>query len=306
MKSERGVAWALVPVAAPDGATFQYATRFGDPVPDGWSRRYGYSGSREVSYVRLTGAHLERWPGVGDAALAPRTLRVWVPAQPPTHVLYAQDGQNLFNPGGWRLDLAAGPTTLVVGIDNTPARLWEYSQVQDLSPLQGGGASAYADFVEQVVRPLIEDPARYGPPVRRGVVGSSLGGLVSYWIGLRDPASYDFVASLSGTMGWGSIQGGLRNQTVIEAYAALPACPPAALYLDSGGGPGAGCADSDGDGIEDDAAGAADNYCENAQLLRVLEGLGCTPTYAFAPGAAHHESAWRSRSIAILDLFEAL
>jgi len=176
--------------------------------------------------------------------------------------------------------------------------------VQDLSPLQGGGAVAYADFLEQVVRPLVEDPAHYGAPVRRGVLGSSLGGLVSYAIALRHPASYDFVASLSGTMGWGSIEGGLRNQTVIEAYAALPACPAATLYLDSGGGPGSGCVDSDADGLEDDAAGAGDNYCENAQLKGVLEGLGCTPTYVWASGAAHNEAAWRSRSIAILDLFE--
>jgi len=34
--------------------------------------------------------------------------------------------------------------------------------------------------------------------------------------------------------------------------------------------------------------------------------LGCTPTYVWAPGAGHNEAAWRSRSIAILDLFEAL
>jgi len=306
MKSERGVAWALVPVAAPAGATYRFLSRFGDPVLDGWSRRYGYGGASEHSFVRIEGAHLERWPGVGDGALAPRTVRVWVPAQPPTHFLYAHDGQNLFSPGGWRLDLAAGPSTLVIGIDNTPARMWEYTHVQDLSPPEGGGATDYAGLLELTVRPLIEAPGRYGAPVRRGVLGSSLGGLVSYWIGLRYPASYDFVASLSGTMGWGSIQGGLRNQTMVEAYASLPACPAAALYLDSGGGPGAGCIDADADGVEDDAAGAGDNYCENAQLRRSLEALGCTHTYAWAPGAAHNEAAWRARAGSILDLFEAL
>lgn len=312
MRSERGVAWALVPIADPDGQTYQYTTRFGDPVPDPWSRSYGSSGSQQVSYVRYFGAHLERWPLVGDAAVTPRTVRVWVPSLPPTHFLYAHDGQNLFDgagpSGGWMLDRFAGPSTLVVGIDSTPTRLWDYTPVQDLSPLQGGGADAYADFLEATVRPLIEAPERYGPATRRGLIGSSLGGLVSYWAALRHPDSWDFVASLSGTMGWGSIQGGVRNQTVIEAWQALPACPAATLYLDTGGGPGAGCVDADGDGTEDDAANAADNYCENAQFRRVLEGLGCTPrlTSVWVQGAAHDEAAWRSRSPAILGLFEAL
>ena len=311
LRSEAGVAWVLLPIAAPEGASYRFATRFGDAVADASSRRYGYLGAAEVSLVRAGGAHLERWPGIGDGVLAPRTVRVWVPAQPPTYFLYVHDGQNLFAPGapygGWRLDLAAGPTTLVIGIDNTPARVAEYTPVQDLDPLQGGQGAAYADFLANTVRPFIESPARYGAPLRRGIIGSSHGGLISYAIALRDPAGYDLVASLSGTMGWGSIRGAVQGQTVIDAYAALPACPAAALYLDSGGGPGAGCVDADGDGVEDDAPLAADNYCENAQLRRVLEGLGCGPrlTYVWAQNAAHNEAAWRARAAAILDLFEA-
>ena len=43
------------------------------------------------------------------------------------------------------------------------------------------------------------------------------------------------------------------------------------LYLDSGGdGP---CADSDNDGVQDDSPTAGDNYCENAQMLGVLQGI---------------------------------
>jgi hypothetical protein len=122
----------------------------------------------------------------------------------------------------------------------------------------------------------------------------------------RFPDSYEFVASLSGTMGWGSIGFGIHNQTEIEAWAALGSCPSGGFYLDSGGGPGSGCVDADGDGIQDDTADSGDNYCENAQLRDTLAALGCGTRvdYVFSSGAPHQEGAWRARSPAIFRLFE--
>jgi hypothetical protein len=313
LRSEAGIAWAIVPVAGPEGVTYGYRTRFGDPVPDPWARRVAFAGGATLPLVRgVTGAHVERWPEVGDGVVGARTLFVWVPADPPDRALYAHDGQNLFDPAapfaGWRLDLAAGPATLVVGIASTPDRILDYTPVTDDlggGPL-GGGAAAYADFVHDTVRPFVE--ARYGAVPTVGLIGSSLGGLVTWYQALRHPGAWDFVASLSGTMGWGSIGATVHHQTIIEAWAALAACPDGSFYLDSGGGPGSGCVDSDGDGIMDDAPDAVDNYCENAQLKAVAEGLGCGArlTYAWAPNASHNEAAWKARSAAILDLFEAL
>jgi len=314
LRSEAGVAWGLVPVAAPGGARYRFVTGFGDAFADPMARRFLYDPA-EVGLVEANGAHLERWTAVAgaDPRIAPRTVRVWVPAAPPTHFLYAHDGQNLFDPagpwGGWRPDLAAADTTLVVGIDNTPSRNDEYTHVTDLNPAQGGLADAYADYLEQVVRPLIE--ARYGFPARSGLMGSSLGGLVTLYMNLRFPGRFDFVASLSGTVGWGSLDPLTHHPTVIEQYQGLTACPAALLYLDSGGGPGTtGCVDSDGDGILDDGNGA-DNYCENLQLRDVLAGLGCTTSlhYAWEQGASHDEAAWKyrvNRVGGVLDLFEAL
>ena len=312
MKSGNGLAWALVQVASPDGVEYGFhpaqAAAFSDPL----SRYFTYSGTgvATLSFVLLSGKHLERWPGIGDTKMPERTLRVLVPAGSPTHTMYAHDGQNLFGPspfGGWRLQDAAGPTTLVVGIDNTSDRIAEYTPVQDVigSQTLGGKGLDYADYVEKTVRPFIE--ARYGKTAHLGVMGSSLGGLISYVIKRRYPASYELVASLSGTMGWGSIGTGIHNQTEIEAWVALGSCPEGkTFYVDSGGGPGSGCVDSDGDGIQDDTADSADNYCENVQLRDTLTALGCGTRvhYVFVSGAPHQEGAWRARSPGVFQLFE--
>lgn len=309
LRTTAGLAWALVPVPSPPGVEYRFLTRVGDPFSDPLSRYFQYSATGTLSFVSLTGTHLERWPGIGDDRLARRTLRVLVPALPPTHTMFAQDGQNLFGPspfGGWRLQDAAGPTTLVVGIDNTVDRIAEYTPVLDVVNTQtlGGKGLDYADFVENTVRPFIE--SRYGTTAHRGVMGSSLGGLISYVIKRRYPASYEFAASLSGTLGWGSIGPGVHNQTEIEAWAALGTCPTGTFYVDSGGGPGSGCVDSDGDGIQDDTPDSADNYCENVQLRDTLLTLGCGTrvTYVFSSGSPHSEPAWRGRAPAIFQLFE--
>ena len=309
LAANAGLAWALLPVPAPTGAEYRFLTGAGDPFSDPLSRNFSYSGTATLSFVSLGGVHLERWPGIGDAKLAPRTLRVLVPAQAATHTMFVQDGQNLFGPspyGGWGLQEAAGPSTLVVGIDNTRDRISEYTAVEDVISSQtlGGKGVDYADFVERTVRPFVE--AHYGKTARVGVMGSSLGGLISYVIKRRYPDSYDFVASLSGTFGWGSIGTGVHNLTEIQAWGAMGSCPAGTFYVDSGGGPGSGCVDSDGDGIQDDTPDSADNFCENAQMRDVLLALGCGARthYVFSSGSPHSEPAWRGRAPGIFRLFE--
>ena len=69
---------------------------------------------------------------------------------------------------------------LVVAIDNTIDRFDDYTHVPDdvgYGGTIGGEGDRYADFVEEVVRPHIE--ATYGAPGAVGVMGSSLGGLIS-------------------------------------------------------------------------------------------------------------------------------
>jgi dienelactone hydrolase len=220
----------------------------------------------------------------------------------------------LFDPGaaygGWKLDESLGPSTLAIGIDNAGTlRIDEYTHVPDDpgSGQVGGKGDAYSDYVKDVVRPFIEQ--KFGVPTRVGVMGSSLGGLIAFHEALRDPGSWDFAASLSGTMGWGSIGKSVHNETLIERFAKAQKIGTR-LYLDSGGGPDSGCVDSDSDGIDDDNQNAGDNYCENVQLRDVLTSTGYQldqdVTYWWENGAGHNEAAWAARVFRPIQIFEAL
>jgi predicted alpha/beta superfamily hydrolase len=141
-----------------------------------------------------------------------RNLRVWLPAgyNPLTTaypVLYLFDGQNLFDASlshisgaEWQVDetaqalIHAGKMTpiIVVGIDNAPGfgRAEEYLPWPDHSfpnpeqrPVLG---NMLPDFLRHGVIPFIE--ARYSVDARkRGLGGSSYGGLASLYVALKAP-----------------------------------------------------------------------------------------------------------------------
>ncbi len=306
MKLDQGVYWVRRAVQTPAGAKYKFVNPAETYAPDPVARAYGFDEFGEFSLVRGPGAHLERWLQQSDGTVTPRRVRVWVPAGQPTRHLYVQDGQNLFNPaapfGGWALQQQLGSETLAIGIDNTPSRFDEYTQVVDSVQGQqvGGRADEYLAFVHQWLRPRIQ--TRYGTPSRVGMLGSSLGGLVSLYAALAVPGAFDFVGSLSGTVGWGSRSA--SNPTLIDLFRAA-APQPVRIYIDSGGGAGSGCVDSDADGIEDDGDGS-DNYCENRQLLDVLAGRGFPSVTAdHVPGAPHNEAAWAARVAQPIAVFEA-
>lgn len=306
MTEDAGFSWIVREIAGPGG--YKYVA--GDTwVADPWSRRLVYDEFGELSLVGdVTDAHLERHFQVESDTLAARTVRVWVPEGAATHVLYAHDGQNLFDPsasyGGWRVQDSVPDGMMVVGIDNAGFdRMDEYTHVEDVidGTTYGGRAAEYGAYLQDVVRPLVDEV--YGEPAIVGTMGSSLGGLISFWLADAWPDDFAFAASLSGTMGWGSI--GAHNETLIERYAGA-GHRGVALYLDSGGY-GTTCADADGDGIADDDVQSADNYCENAQLRDVLAAEGYTFDvdlwHWHEPDATHDEAAWAERVWRPMEIF---
>lgn len=109
-------------------------------------------------------------------------------------VLYMHDGQNLFDAqtsfaGEWQVDETLNTLfeqgdygIIVVGIENGGAsRLDEYSPWEN--PQYGGGeGTAYIDFIRNTLKPYIDENYRtISGPKYTGIMGSSMGGLISFY-----------------------------------------------------------------------------------------------------------------------------
>ena len=309
MNANGSLCWKEVSIATPEDSAYRFDFE-GTEQPDGFARRYVYAEDGERSLVRSVGGHLERWLGLGPSVgLLPRELEIWLPESGAfDRILYLQDGQNLFDPdasfGGWSLQSALPAGVLAVGIHNTVERLDEYTPFPDdfSGSALGGRGDDYADLVHLVVRPFVE--SRYGAGSVRGVLGSTLGGLIALHIAQRFPGEYDFAGSMSGSLGWGSI--GTHTETLLERAQAA-GLGTTVIYLDSGGS--GTCTDGDADGIQDDGADT-DNFCVTLQMRNILQGVGYSLEsdlfYLWDMGAPTNESAWSARVSTPLQVFAAL
>ena len=158
-------------------------------------------------------------------------------------VLYLHDGQNLFDgstafvPGqDWHVGQSADAVIsrgeaeplIIVGIYNTgKARIREYTPTR-VPKLGGGRADRYAKFLIEELKPFIDSGYRtLSGPQHTGMGGSSLGGLVSLYLGLRMPHIFGRLAALSPSVWW--------NQRIMLRFAAsADVHPRPRLWLDIG------------------------------------------------------------------------
>ena len=142
-----------------------------------------------------------------------RTVRVYTPSDYETSnksypVIYMQDGQNLFDQatsfaGEWGIDetmeerLADGlETAIVVGIDNTADRMDEYTPPWEDTPDAKG--DAYVSFVKGSLKTYIDDNYRTLEDAANTMIGgSSMGGLISFYAGMKYPETFGGVLALS-------------------------------------------------------------------------------------------------------------
>ena len=205
-------------------------------------------------------------------------------------VLYLHDGQNLFDgatsfiPGmDWHVGQTADDLILrgavqpliIVGIYNVgKVRIYEYTPTK--APRLGGGrADSYAKFLMQEVMPFIQQQYRALPDARvTGMGGSSLGGLLSLYLGLKYPQVFGQLAALSPSVWW--------NQRVIHRFAAAaPVEPRPRIWLDIG--------TNEGPRIVRDVEEFRD------VLLHKGWQLGGDLHYQRVEGAGHNEAAWARR-----------
>lgn len=111
-------------------------------------------------------------------------------------VLYMHDGQNLFDKstafsGEWRVDEqldSLKAQSIVIGIEHGGDK-----RVDELTPHHnekygGGQADSYLDFVVNTLKPYIDEHYRTKPDKENtAIMGSSLGGLVSFYTILKYP-----------------------------------------------------------------------------------------------------------------------
>jgi predicted alpha/beta superfamily hydrolase len=205
-------------------------------------------------------------------------------------VLFLHDGQNLFDgatsfiPG---MDWHVGQTAdyciqaglveplIIVGIYNAgKQRLGEYTPTR-MPKLGGGRANRYAKFLLEEVRPFVMGSYRVlSGAVNTGIGGSSLGGLVSLYLGLRLPHVFGKIAALSPSVWW--------NQRVILRFAdAAPVDPLPRIWLDIG--------TREGGRIVEDVERFRDILLAKGwRLSRDLH-------YQRVEGAEHNEAAWAQR-----------
>lgn len=120
-------------------------------------------------------------------------------------VLYMQDGQNLFDQttsfaGEWGLDEyldSSKKECIVIGIDNGTERMQEYNAYDNAKYGKGKG-KAYLDFIVQTLKPFVDkNYATLTDKKYTYLAGSSMGGLISYYAGLKHSNTFGKVVVLS-------------------------------------------------------------------------------------------------------------
>ena len=205
-------------------------------------------------------------------------------------VLYLQDGQNLFDgttsfvPGmDWHIGqtadhlIRAGAVQplIIVGVYNIgKSRIHEYTPTKT-AKLGGGRADRYAKFLVQEVMPFAQRNYRtLSGASSTGLGGSSLGGLVSLYLGLKMPTIFGKLAALSPSVWW-------DHRMMIRFAAKAPVELRPRIWLDIGTREGAR--------IVQDVEQLRD------VLLKKGWRLGEDLHYERVEGAEHNEANWAKR-----------
>ena len=246
---------------------------------------YPHFGSQAGSIVKVNNF----WsPQLGNS----RTIAIYLPPSYNENrlkrypVLYMHDGQNLFDAATssfgteWRVDETINSLVpsgqmdevIVVGVYNTANRIYEYTPCCDPS-YGGGGADLYERFLIDTVKPYIDQTYRtLSAKANTGIMGSSLGGLVSCYIARRNPAVFSKTGCMSSSFWWNA-------EAFTKQVEQSTVKVPIRFYIDAG---------TVNDGLPQtqrmDTALRADGYVQGVDL-----------NFVTAQGASHNEASWAAR-----------
>lgn len=158
-----------------------------------------------------------------------------------------------------------------VGLPTQDVRIAEYTMG---TPEARG--DQYASFIAGELVPWVGQQLRArDDAAARGVVGASLGGLISYWIGINYPTIFEYIAGMSSSFWW--------EDELILAELEQRGCQGLRYYLDSGE--------------------PADNSVSTRQMRDLLARLGCSFTHREEPGGQHDWLYWKGRFPGVLEAF---
>jgi predicted alpha/beta superfamily hydrolase len=225
-----------------------------------------------------------------------RVVSVYLPPQYASEpnrrfpVFYLHDGQNLFDPltsyvtgHTWRAGETAdrmnwasqSEPIILVGVANTGLRrMAEYTPTRDYR-LGGGEGHRYGRLLVEELKPWVDANFRTVPdPAATGLGGSSLGGLITLYLGLRYPNIFRRLAVLSPSIWW-------DQRSILGFVAEANPRPPLTIWLDIGTAEGA-------------------RHVRDTELLeRRLTARGWKPGIDLqlleVDGAVHNEDAWANR-----------
>lgn len=207
-------------------------------------------------------------------------------------VLYLHDGQNLFDAATafagneWGVDELAEELIqsgqieplIIVGIYNAgPRRIWEYTHIPDRRG-RGGRARAYGKLIVDDLKPFIDAEYRTrSGSANAGLGGSSLGGLVTLYLGLHHPRTFGKLIAMSPSIWW-------ANRAILREVRKLRGKSGQKIWLDIGTCEGPN-PDSCVKNAEDLHAALVAKGWQEGHDLKFVEDQG----------AGHDERAWGFR-----------
>lgn len=216
-------------------------------------------------------------------------------------VIYMHDGQNLFDPttsyaGEWGVDetmeqLAKreGIEAIIVGVPNMGRqRIDEYSPFVERR-LGGGRGDSYLAFLAYGLKPVIDRDFRTLPDrTHTGIMGSSMGGLISLYGFFRFSEVFGMTGVMSPSLWFGGDD--IFNYVTAADYV------PGRIYLD------AGTRELGEDlhhGLSHRATSSRRYYSSVRTMKRILIRKGYRPTvdllHVEEKWAGHSESSWARR-----------
>jgi predicted alpha/beta superfamily hydrolase len=205
-------------------------------------------------------------------------------------VFYLHDGQNLFDGTTsyiaghtWKAQSTVDELTLageiepviLVGVANTGLRrMAEYTPTRDFK-MGGGEGRSYGRLLIEELKPFVDRTYRtMTGPEDTGLGGSSLGGLITLYLGLEHPEVFGKLAVMSPSVWW-------DHRSILSFVNQAAPRPHLRIWLDMGTAEGA-------------------RHLRDADLLyRILLQWGWKANedviYVKAMGAVHDEDAWSKR-----------